>query len=51
MKTTKFIGFLDQNENKSKPSSKFRLWNKKKQKQKHDMCKKKIQQDFIARKK
>jgi hypothetical protein len=29
MKTTKFIGFPNQNKNKGKPSSKFKLWNNK----------------------
>jgi hypothetical protein len=29
MKTTKIIGFSNQNKNKGRPSSKSRLWNKK----------------------
>jgi peptidyl-tRNA hydrolase len=29
MKTTKSIGFPNQNENKGNPSSKFKLWNNK----------------------
>ncbi len=49
-KTTKSIGFLNQDENKGGPSAKYRSWNKK-TRQEHDMCETLIQQDLIARKK
>jgi hypothetical protein len=43
MKTTKFTIFFNQNENKGKLSSKSKLWNKKNEKKKHDMCEASIQ--------
>ncbi len=51
MKTTKSTWFSSQYDNKGMFSSKTRSWNKKKQKQKHDTCKTKIQQDFVAKEK
>jgi hypothetical protein len=56
MKTTKFLGFLNQDDNKGKFKTKFRSQNKKKNK-KNDKIRlwheniPKIQHDFIKRKK
>jgi hypothetical protein len=46
-KKTKSIGFINQDKNKGMFNSKSTTWNKKKQK--HNMCKTKIQQDFILK--
>jgi hypothetical protein len=43
--------FLNQNKDKSRPNFPNLDRERRKQKQKHDMCEIKIQQDFIARKK
>jgi hypothetical protein len=40
---------LNQNKNKCMPNYKYRSWNEKKQEQKDDKCKTKIQHDFIIR--
>jgi len=50
MKTTKTTWFFNQNENKGRPNSKFKTWNKKKQGIRTQV-QTKIQQDFITKNK
>jgi hypothetical protein len=38
MKITKTTRFFNANENKGKPNSKSKSWNKKNQEQEHNMC-------------